>query len=80
MFAYMETRNEEGTKIRTHVFALTTKDTLAERFTSKIDEWRVDRSENDPLVEPYRYHCNLEFASPAVRNARVERLSNALTE
>ena len=77
IFAYMDTRNADGTKKRTHVFALTTQGTLARRFTSKIDEWRL--LSEDPK-EPFRYNRTLEFPSPKERNSRVVRLYNDIIE
>ena len=72
IFAYMDTRNEAGTQKRKHVFALSTEGSLAQRVTSKINEWREQDDEH--------YSCTLNFASPEVRNQSVNRLYGSVTQ
>ena len=76
-FAYMDARNEDGSKKRTHVYALTTAGTLAARFTSKIDEWRREVPDG---LEPLRYNKTLALPSPEERNKRVLHLYAAIDE
>lgn len=88
-FAYMDARNHDGSKKRTHVYALTTAGTLATRYTSKIEEWRRSLSDGDCSStsststcddELLRYNKTLAFPSPTERNKRVVSLYDAIHE
>ena len=82
-FAYMDTSNADGTKQRTHVFALTTKGSLAQRVTSQIDQWRrlPDGSSSSSSGEALKkYSGTLQFSSELERQRKVIELYNSLTE